>query len=367
MRIAAVSVTARYDARPARRRRRCAPRSAKPTPMIDRPELQRMPRQRVRPGRVTSRPFSRCPAAQIRSASPDARRSAAPIASDCARRRASQSADDAERRSRAARASRASAAREISHARIVDARQPPLRSAAHDLGDADVVQAPRRLVAPAIVVAVARVVRATPPTSSGDHGPLRAGSVGPKRPTIGVPTAAAMCIGPVSPDTISARARASATRSAIVGRRRQRRAAPPEAATTASRERLFARPPQHDRRQPARVAQERGERAEALRRPALVRPRRAGLISANGRVRPIGARSASSAGRRARPRAETRSRRRRRRAAQQRAGSCGSTCAAAPASRASGVERPRASSRAGARSKSRRRAPRRTRAPAPPT
>ena len=35
------------------------------------------------------------------------------------------------------------------------------------------------------------------------QGPLRAGSVGPKSATIGVPTAAAMCVGPVSPDTIS--------------------------------------------------------------------------------------------------------------------------------------------------------------------
>src|SRR3954452_3037440 len=35
-------------------------------------------------------------------------------------------------------------------------------------------------------------------------------------PTIGVPSAAAMCVGPVSPDTINAAPRASATRSAIV-------------------------------------------------------------------------------------------------------------------------------------------------------
>ena len=68
--------------------------------------------------------------------------------------------------------------------------------------------------------------------SLGDQGPLRCGRVGPNRLTIGVPTAAATCVGPVSPDTISDAPRASATRSAIVVGGVSA-AAPSDAATTA--------------------------------------------------------------------------------------------------------------------------------------
>src|SRR6185503_3810639 len=38
--------------------------------------------------------------------------------------------------------------------------------------------------------------------SAGDHGPLRSARGGPNSATIGVPTAPAMCSGPVSPDTM---------------------------------------------------------------------------------------------------------------------------------------------------------------------
>src|SRR5712691_9919622 len=52
-------------------------------------------------------------------------------------------------------------------------------------------------------------------------------------PTIGVPTAAATCVGPVSPETINAAPRASATKSAI-DVRGESIAAPLAAATTSS-------------------------------------------------------------------------------------------------------------------------------------
>src|SRR5690242_17992736 len=52
--------------------------------------------------------------------------------------------------------------------------------------------------------------------SCGASGPLRDGRVGPYSPTTGVPTADAMWVGPVSPDTISEAPRASATISATL-------------------------------------------------------------------------------------------------------------------------------------------------------
>ena len=87
--------------------------------------------------------------------------------------------------------------------------------------------------------------------------------------------AAAMCVGPVSPDTISAAPRASATRSAIVV------CGDSSAAPSARRDDLLARAP--PRRAPtarptsARAASRSAARdaAEPRRRPALVRPRRA--------------------------------------------------------------------------------------------
>ena len=60
-------------------------------------------------------------------------------------------------------------------------------------------------------------------------------------------------------------------------------------------ERLFARSPQHERRKPAGVAQERRELAESLGRPALVRPRRAGIDQRERPIGPICRRTPSSA------------------------------------------------------------------------
>src|SRR5436309_2732317 len=69
--------------------------------------------------------------------------------------------------------------------------------------------------------------------SPGDHGPLRDGRVGPYRPTMGVPRAAAMWVGPVSPEITSAAPRRSAMRSPIdvLG---ERSAVPDDARTTSS-------------------------------------------------------------------------------------------------------------------------------------
>ena len=68
-------------------------------------------------------------------------------------------------------------------------------------------------------------------TSSAPNGPLRAGSVGPKTPTTGAPTAQARCSGPVSAATTSrARRASSAYSSSVVGK--QRSAVPADAATT---------------------------------------------------------------------------------------------------------------------------------------
>src|SRR5215204_952279 len=51
-------------------------------------------------------------------------------------------------------------------------------------------------------------------TSVPDHGPFLSGSVGPNSETMGVPTADAICNGPVSPEIISDAPRQSSTTSA---------------------------------------------------------------------------------------------------------------------------------------------------------
>ena len=69
--------------------------------------------------------------------------------------------------------------------------------------------------------------------------------------------AAAMCVGPVSPDTITRRA---ARQRDEIGNRRLRRQRSPRrrrAATTSAASVCFARPPQHDRLQPVPLAQRR--------------------------------------------------------------------------------------------------------------
>ncbi len=49
--------------------------------------------------------------------------------------------------------------------------------------------------------------------SAGCHGPFRSGRVGPNNPTMGAPTEAARCSGPVSPETTRRACRASPSRS----------------------------------------------------------------------------------------------------------------------------------------------------------
>ena len=245
---------------------------------------------------VTSRPFSRCPAAQIRSASPiapidraDRQRLAASAWPATAR---SAPSSEAERHARAARATRRRSDMPPQARRDACSRRC---TAAHTSGDRDLVEAPRRLVAAPLVVAAARCRTATRPRRPAHHGPLRSGSVGPKRLTIGVPTAAAMCSGPVSPDTTSAAARASATQ---VGDRRSRgasTAAPADAATTAAASASSPGPQSTT-----------GVSPHASRRNAASSPNRSGgqrlfghaapgLSSANGAIRGIRRRSSSSA------------------------------------------------------------------------
>src|SRR5262245_8249313 len=67
--------------------------------------------------------------------------------------------------------------------------------------------------------------------SASAQGPLRAASVGPNSPMAGAPTAAAICSGPVSPDTINRALRAIDAMSVIVVRGAIV-AAPRDAATT---------------------------------------------------------------------------------------------------------------------------------------
>jgi hypothetical protein len=70
-------------------------------------------------------------------------------------------------------------------------------------------------------------------TSAGFHGPLRAGSVGPKSATAGVPTAQARWSGPVSAATMArARWASAANSSSEAGKLAM--AVPPDAATTRS-------------------------------------------------------------------------------------------------------------------------------------
>ena len=95
-------------------------------------------------------------------------------------------------------------------------------------------------------------------------------------PTIGVPTRG----GDVRRPGIARhhQRRAARQRDEIGdGRLRREHRGAVGAATTSARERLLARSPQHDRHQPVPLAQRRRDAAEPRRRPALVRPRRAGI------------------------------------------------------------------------------------------
>ena len=145
---------------------------------------------------------------------------AAPIASDRGVGVGEPERDERRARSRAARASAASTPRRTSTAadratrvRRRSRREPALHrgadfrhrrprrgtTASRGSGDRSGSRTPRS---------------ATPPRRPPQTDRCAAGSVGPNRLTVGVPTAVAMCSGPVSPDTTSADARESATRSA---------------------------------------------------------------------------------------------------------------------------------------------------------
>ena len=96
-------------------------------------------------------------------------------------------------------------------------------------------------------------------------------------PTIGVPTAAAMCVGPVSPDTITRRA--ARQRDEIGDRRLRRQHRRAVRAPRRPRRRASRSPGPHSTTDisPCRSRSAAATRAEPRRRPALVRPRRAGI------------------------------------------------------------------------------------------
>ena len=179
-------------------------------------------------------------------------------------------------RQRASARSGAIAFDALSHAR--SALRAAAATAAQTSATCTVVEAPLRSWQRAVVVASARPRSATPPRRPHRRTVRCApGSVGPNRLTVGVPTAVAMWSGPVSPDTRSADARASATRSAISVRRRFDAPSPRTRRSPAAASNFFAGPPQDHGLERAALAQERRELAEALRRPPLVRPRGAGI------------------------------------------------------------------------------------------
>ena len=109
-------------------------------------------------------------------------------------------------------------------------------------------------------------------TSSGNQGPFLDGRVGPKMPTTGVPTAAAMCAGPVSPDTMSLAPRDRATRSRDRRRRRDDRRTRGVSGHFFSQGALSFSP-QCDGRQAMTIAQRGSDEAEPRCRPPFVRPR----------------------------------------------------------------------------------------------
>ena len=197
----------------------------------------------------------------------------------------------------------------------------------------------------ALVVAGARRRSATPDIGWPTTGRCAAGRSGRTRAPTGVPTAAAMCSGPVSPDTTSARLpRRARRRSGDRGRRRQRaraarRVQRPRCASASS-------PGPHSTTDasPRTSRRNAATSPNAIRRPALVRPRRAGIDQRERFLAPMRRCSLSRASDAhiAQRKRDLGGRRRRRRAAA--AGSCGSRARDRRRRVASrlGVERPRA-------------------------
>ena len=114
--------------------------------------------------------------------------------------------------------------------------------------------------------------------SSRDHGPLRSARSVRRARRSGVPTAPAMCSGPVSPDTISCAPLAMREDVDDAGRRTQFGGAARRADDDVERDVFLARSPRA--RATAHRCRSRIAAASApnrSRRPALVRPRGAGI------------------------------------------------------------------------------------------
>ena len=228
-----------------------------------------MPREAVRPGRGDLSPFlqvARRPEADRLAETASARPHAIDVhVGRASTRAATLAAKPRGTRSRARRADTSGMG--------LGGGKTSVDGSTHIL-DGEVLETAAAPAAPPLIVTHAVGETREADVLAASHGPLRAGSVGPNSATTGVPTAAATCSGPVSPDTIRRAPRASARRSPMpVGGRGHRRSH----STTRRRgpRSPVPRPPQDDRQQRVSRGQRRCDLAEPRWRPPFVRPRRA--------------------------------------------------------------------------------------------
>ena len=129
--------------------------------------------------------------------------------------------------------------------------------------------------------------RTTP--SVGANGPLRAGSVGPKSATTGVPTAQARCSGPGVGRHHQPRAARQLDVFAAASSGSERRAAPSEAATTRSARPSSPGAPGHERPEAALAQISRASAPKRSARPQLALPAAARVQHHESRPRPSAA------------------------------------------------------------------------------
>ena len=232
---------------------------------------------RYGPDAVTSRPFSRCPAAQIRSPSPTTA-TAAPTAKLRGVGRASQNASAAAmnpRRTRYRASAREDQPSRAGPIRVsTGATTETLLDRRRHFGHADALEAPRRLVHFARSGMRTTSNRDTV-TSLAPTGRCAADRSG-RRPPPPACRRPRRCATDRYPRHHQRSVAAEGNQVGDFGRRRQSRRAIRRVDDRLG-DRLLARAPQHDRRQPADLAEKRRHFAEPRRRPALVRPRGAGI------------------------------------------------------------------------------------------
>ena len=262
-----------------------------------RPDVQRMRVHRYGPERVTSRLFSRCPAAHTRIASP-ASATSRPARHVVHVGRASTSAATVVTNPSVTRLRASASARRDRHPATTSIIAPRFCRSTAAMTSSTLMSSMHGL-APATAALVVtrrtgRRARARCRMATTDRCARRASDRTARRSACRPrrQCAAARCRRTPS----GARPSRSPTMSVIVVGGASS-AAPRDAATTADGQRLLARSPQHERAQTAALADRSRQRAEALRRPALVRPRRAGV---DERIR--AGQPRRDVGRRARPR-----------------------------------------------------------------